>query len=227
MSTVDPATRPGDVPVVLTVARQLASGGAYIGQTVARRLNLQYIDRQLLTRASAALGVEDERSLEGLEERVTGVWPRIARALFVGAPDAPFVPPPPPNVHEADVLEVETQLIKEIAATTDCVIVGRGAAHVLRNHPGVIRVFVHAPRDVRVREAQRAYQLDDAGARRMVEQSDRNRAKFVQSLIGRSWTDACLYDLTVDTSVVPIDDAAELVTAVVEKHLRARRESSR
>jgi hypothetical protein len=42
------------LPVVLTVARQLASGGAYIGQRVARRLNLQYVDRELLTRASAA-----------------------------------------------------------------------------------------------------------------------------------------------------------------------------
>jgi hypothetical protein len=66
----------------------------------------------------------------------------------------------------------------------------------------------------RLRAAQRAYDLGEAAARRMVEQSDRNRAKFVQSLRGRSWTDACLYDLTVDTSIVPIDDAADLIATV-------------
>jgi cytidylate kinase len=211
------------VPVVLTISRQLASGGSYIGQSVARRLNLQYVDRELLRRASVVLGVEDERTIESLEERAGGFWPGMVRALFVGAPDARFVPPPPPNLAEGDVLEVETGLIKEIAATTDCVIVGRGAPHVLRDHGGVIRVFVHAPREVRVREAQRVYELGEADARRMVEQSDRNRARFVHSLIGRSWTDACLYDLTLDTSVVPIDDAAGLVAAVVEKRLRERR----
>jgi cytidylate kinase len=153
---------------------------------------------------------------------VSSVWPRIARALFVGAPDAPFVPPPPPNVHERDVLDVETRLIKEIAATTDCVIVGRGAAHLLRNHAGVIRVFVHAPRETRVHEAQRIYHLDEAAARRMVEQSDQNRARFVQSIVGCPWTHACLYDLTVDTSVVPVDEAADFIAAVVGKRLRER-----
>jgi cytidylate kinase len=222
VTPVKPAGPPERVPVVLAISRQLAAGGAYIGQSVARRLSLQYVDRDLLTRAAAALGVADEQAIEALEERVGGIWPGIARALFVGAPDTAFVPPPPPNVHEADVLAVETRIIRDIASTTDCVIVGRGAAHLLRDHAGVIRVFVHAPREMRIREAQRVYSLSEPDARQMVAQSDRNRAKFVQSIVGRLWSDACLYDLTVDTSVVPIDDAAAFITTIIEKRLEER-----
>jgi hypothetical protein len=64
------------------------------------------------------------------------------------------------------------------------------------------------------------YGVEPAEARRMLEQSDRDRAKFVESMTGRSWTDACLYDLTVDTSVIPIELATDLIVSV----LRARME---
>lgn len=76
----------------------------------------------------------------------------------------------------------------------------------------MIRVFVHAPERRRISEVARVYGLKEADARQMAQRSDRNRARFVQSLIGRSWTDACLYDLTLDTSIVPIELAAELIT---------------
>jgi hypothetical protein len=56
---------------------------------------------------------------------------------------------------------------------------------VVQGRDNVIRIFVHAPKPIRIAEVQRVYRLD-AAARQMVERSDRNRAEFVQSLIGRS-----------------------------------------
>jgi len=206
-------------PIVLTISRQIASGGAYIGQTVARRLGLKYLDREILQRAAAALGCDDERSLEALEERAGGLWSAIARTMFIGVPDAPFTPPPPPDLSEGDVLEIETRIIREIASRESAVIVGRGAPHLLRDYDNVIRVFVHAPEPMRVAEVQRTYGLDESQARQMVHRSDRNRAGFVHALIGRSWTDACLYDLTVDTSIVRVDLAAELIATVVRERM--------
>lgn len=206
-------------PVVVAISRQIASGGAYIGQSVANRLQLKYVDREILQRAAEALGAEDEKAIEALEERRPGAWAGIARALFVGAPDTPFVPPPPPHVHEGVVLAVETRIICEIAERESSVIVGRGAAHVLPHRPGIIRVFLHAPVRVRVKELQRAYQLSEADAKQLVQRSDKNRAGFVQSITGRSWTDSCLYDLCVDTSVVAHDAAAALIVAVAGHYL--------
>ena len=200
--------------MVVTISRQLASGGAYIGQRLAQRLGYRYVDRDILTQAAAALGLDDERSLEHLEEQAPGWWDRIARVIGVGPPDAPFVPPPPP-VDEGVVLEAETGIIRAIADREDAVIVGRGAPHVLQGRDRVFRVFIHAPKDLRTAEVERVYKLDAAAARAMVERSDRNRARFVQSLVQRPWTDACLYDLAVDTSRIAPDLVVELRVSAV------------
>lgn len=156
--------------MVVTISRQLASGGAYIGQRLAQRLGYRYVDREILTQAAAALGLDDERPLEHLEEQAPGWWDRIARVIGVGPPDAPFVPPPPP-VNEGIVLEAETQIIRAIADREDAVIVGRGAPLILQGRDRVFRVFIHAPKDFRTAEVERVYKLDVAAARAMVERS--------------------------------------------------------
>lgn len=207
-------------PVVLAIARQLGSGGAFIGQSVARRLGMKYVDREILQEACAQLGTADEAAVEAFEERPDTLWSRIARFVVAGAPDAPYVPPPP-KINEGKVAEVEGRIIQEIAAREDAVIVGRGAAHILSGRPHVVRVFVHAPEPFRVAEAQRAYNLDLDDAREMVRRSDYDRARFVERLTGRSWIDATLFDLTVDKSLVSIELASEMVArAVAERRAR-------
>jgi cytidylate kinase len=200
--------------LIVTISRQLASGGAYIGQALAKRLSIRYVDREVLRHAADLLGVADERDVEALEERAGGLWARISRGIAIGPPDAPFVPPPPPALDEADVLEAETRIIRDIAAHEDAVFVGRGAAHILRG-PDVIRIFVHAPEDVRVAEVSKSYGLHESAARSMVQRSDRDRSRFVRSLVGRQWTDTCLYDLALDTSIVPRDLVIDLILSVV------------
>src|SRR5579871_6199389 len=101
-------------PVVLAISRQIASGGAYIGQAVARALDLRYVDREILQRAASELGV-DEQHVGVFEERARSFWSTIGRGLFAGAPDAPFVPPPPPGVQEGEVLDAERRVIRDIA----------------------------------------------------------------------------------------------------------------
>ena len=179
------------------------------------RLGFRYVDREILKEAAALLGLEDESRAEPLDEQATGLWRRIARAVAVGPPDAPFVPPPPPTFDAGDLLDAQVRIIQEIAARESAVIVGRGAPHVLHGRDHIVRVFVHAPKDRRIAEVERTYRIDAAAAREMVERSDRDRARFVQSLTKRVWTDACLYDLTIDTSVIAPDLAIDLLVSAV------------
>src|SRR5262249_7531292 len=109
----------------------------------------------------------------------------------------------------------EIGIIRAVAERGNAVIVGRGAPHVLHGRDSIFRVFVHAPAAYRVAQAQRVYHIDEDAAREMVERSDRGRSRFVLSLAGRPWTDACLYDLTVDTSRIGPDSVVELLTKTV------------
>ncbi len=206
------------MPLIIAISRQLAAGGSYIGQEVARRLGIRYVDREILEQAARLLGVED-RNVELLEEHVASFWTRTMFAM--GPPDAPYTPPPPPRVDEAEVFEAECRVIREVARRSDAVIVGRGSWYVLRGHPGLLRLFVHAPEALRVRRARETYRLrDDDEAWDMVRRSDARRGRFVQTLTGREWSDASLYDLALDTGEIGLDAAADLVTTMAAPRVR-------
>ncbi len=208
--------------VVLAISRQLGSGGSYIGQGVARRLGLKYVDKEILQRAAEMLGRQDD-DLEHLEERVATGWERITRHLSIGPPDAFFVPPrPASSVYEEDLFRIERQVIRQIASRENCVIVGRAGSFVLREHPGVVRLFVHAPEAWRVELLMKSMtgrsreELSD-----LVRRTDRDRARFVQAVCGCDWSNACHYDMTIDPARLGLDSAVDLVTTVVQNRMKA------
>jgi cytidylate kinase len=169
---------------ILAISRQLGSGGALIGHTVACRLGLRYADRDILHGAALALGVEDT-AVEPLEERVEGFWERIGHMFALGGPLGPYIPPPIPMFDQADLFAQEQRIIREIASRENAVIVGRGAAHVLRDHPGLISIFVYAPESVRVSRVMKTFRLGDIGeTTTLVKRSDQQRAAFVEALTG-------------------------------------------
>ncbi len=206
--------------VVLTVSRQMGAGGSYIGQKVASALHLKYVDREILQEAARLLGAEDS-SLERLEERVAGVWVRMTRHLSFGPPDALFTPPNPATaVYEEELFRVERQIMRQIASRENCVIIGRASSMVLREHPGVIRVFVHAPEAWRVENMISLGGQQRQGLRELIRRSDQDRARFVQAVCGCNWMDACHYDLCIQTALVGLDRAADIVKAAVEMRMR-------
>ncbi len=208
--------------VVLAVSRQLGSGGSYIGQGVAHRLRLKYVDREILKQAAALLGREDE-DLEQLEERVANAWVRLTRHLSLGPPDALFTPPrPASSVYEEELFRIERQVIREIASRESCVIIGRASSFVLRDHPGVVRLFVHAPEGWRVDTLMRSMETTDRRAvHDLVRRTDRDRANFVHVVCGCDWSNACHYDLTINPAEIGLDNAVDLVATVVKNRLES------
>ncbi len=79
-------------PVVITIARQLGSGGSYIGRSVARRLGFNYVDRQILEQAARELGVE-EAEIADRDGRLQGFWEKTLASFAMGAPVVTYNPP--------------------------------------------------------------------------------------------------------------------------------------
>jgi len=200
---------------LVAISRQVGAGGAYIGQALSRQLDIRYVDREILQEAARILG-RDDRELESLEERVSSLWDRMAAVLSWGAPEAAYVPPPIPTLHEEDLFSVESGIIREVAAREDAVFVGRAATWVLRDTPGVVTVFLHAPEPLRVQRVMGDYHLtDESSARDLVRRSDQQRSRFLQSLTGGSWFNLSHYHLTIDTGAVSLDEATEVICRLV------------
>jgi CMP/dCMP kinase len=210
------------VSTIITISRQVGAGGALLGRAVATRLGFQYADRDILDAAARVLEASAD-DLQDLEERTEGFWNRVGHMFVRGTVDVPYVIPWPPMVAEPELFSVETAVVREIAARGDAVIVGRGAAYTLAGHPGLFRLFLHAPVQSRIDRVVEEYHLPDvAAAAEMVARFDQQRARFVHALTGRDWCDAALYDLSLNTAVVDLDDAVDVTVDLVNRLCASR-----
>ncbi len=203
--------------VIVTIARQLGSGGTFIGKQVGKLLGIKYIDREILHQVAEILH-ESEKNLSDREERLSTFWERMARAFCYGVPEAGYVPPPLRPIPDEELFAVEKMTIRKITEGCSAVLVGRAGFHILRDRPNIVNVFIHAPRDFRVRRIMELYGIPDAGqAREMIEDSDRQRKEFVKSMTGLEWTDALNYHLSIDSSLVGFSTAAEMIQPLADK----------
>jgi cytidylate kinase len=205
----------GTPAIVVAISRQKGSGGGHIGQVVAERRGLRYIDGAMLRDASEYLLVHDP-NLERVEERIDTWWTTMAGAIAMGGMSGLGMLPMD-TVREAEVARVERRIIEEIAERHASVIVGRGAGHLLKGRLGVVRIFLHAPETWRIERVAQHTGVPQAKAREAVRNSDRNRAGFIRALTGTDWTDARQYDLAIDTAAVGIEVATDLVLRLVSE----------
>lgn len=207
---------------VVTIGREFGAGGEAVGRLVAASLGAEFLDRSLMEEAGRRLGLSSDE-VETLDEQPGSLLDRLlsrlgAAGIDVAGPSqaAAWVPPfadPAFDPRQA-VVDITRQLIKEAAAGGNCVVVGRAAGFVLRDHEGATHVFLRAPEADRVRWAMAFYRLGEEQARRRVRQTDANRAAYVRQIYGHDWSHPSHYDLVLDTARLGHPTAAEAIAAV-------------
>jgi cytidylate kinase len=212
--------------VAITVSKQMGSGGSYIGYLVAGQLGFKYVDREILRQAAARLGT-DAGLLESHDERSCSIIEKVVAGFTFGTPETAYVPPINRPVYDKDLFAVESRIMQEIVDRHNAVIAGRAGFYVLGKRKGVIRLFIHAPLEFRVKRVMQVQRIAEAKeATSTVEESDRRRAKYVKDMVGADWTDARNYHLCIDSSVVGFPASAEMIIKLVEKKIRADDENA-
>jgi cytidylate kinase len=201
--------------VTIAISRQRGSGGSYVGRLVADRLNLRYIDRELLRHAAEYLSTHQEAKPASAPVS----WlERLGHTIGLGTADAGYTPPSSDVVYEGALFEIERRLMLEIAAEGNAVLVGRGAAQSLKGRSGVISVFLHAPAAWRAERVRAVYGMDSRSAEGIVRDSDRDRARFIRALCGNDWADVHGYDLAVDVATLEHETTAALIVQAAAVH---------
>jgi cytidylate kinase len=205
---------------VLTLARQTGCGASHIGSRVAKRLGATFVDRQLLTLTAAGLGRE-ENEIEDRDERLSTRWEKLLSAFSgfsIGPPEAPYTPEPVHPMSDEELFETQSRILHQLAHEQDCVIVGRGGSWVLRDVPGHLPIFLHAPLEWRVtRLCASGVAKSGREARQIIEHSDACRNQFLRKVASRDWAEATQYFLTVDTSRAGLDGTVDLIVDFVER----------
>jgi cytidylate kinase len=201
----------------ITISRQLGCGGSYIGQVIATRLGVKYVDREVLRLAAQEFGC-DEEAVAARRERIASFWERIFGGLTFGTPDAPYTPPPLRNFTDRELFEKQTEILKRIAHNNDCVVAGWAGVYVLPRHAGSFSVFCHAPQSFRVKRFMELYKSHTREeARAILVESDEMRKQYFLAMTGHDWARAENYDLSINTGLYPLDDIAELIIQLAER----------
>lgn len=203
---------------VVTIGRQFGSGGRILGKTVAKKLGIDYYDKELLFEAAKKAGVSEEFFKKSDEK-----FPKFLNGIFsfsMGYNPYTFYAGST-SISDDNLYRAMSELIHSLAEKSSCVIVGRSADYVLRDHPRCINVFVHAPIEERVKRIMaRGDSLTPQQARSLAEKTNKLRANYYNFYTDKTWGDAKTYDLTIDSSQMPMDDVAEVVCEYVRRRLK-------
>lgn len=185
---------------VITVARETGSGGHNITRKLSEALGVPYYDRDLLRKASEFSGIH-ERLFGAADERI-GLKEMLSAAEKVYTGEV--LPPDSDDFTSTrNLFSFQAKIIKELAETESCIILGRCANYLLADRKDVLRVFIHAPLEAR-EERVASYSLawSPREVTKYIRLEDKRRASYYRYYTGEEWRDAAGYDLSLDSSVL-------------------------
>jgi cytidylate kinase len=200
-------------PFVITISRQLGSGGAYLGQRLALCLNALYLDHEIVHHAAQELKIPEEH-IAVRDEKVTSNWQSILQSIAYSN-TWQYAPPSLDILNDNDLYNVESEFIRRIAAERNAVIVGRGGHYVLRQHPRCLNVFLHAGSDFRMKRVEEVYHVPSQKALKLMCSVDQERARYLKALTGQDWLDSRQYHLSLDTSAIGLEKTEQIILEVL------------
>ena len=200
---------------IITIARRYGSGGRTIGRALASALHVDFYDRKLLRLASDASGIHEQ--LFGQVDETPSLRMLISAAKKVEVGDV--LPPDSDGfISNENLFNYQAKVIRELAKQHSCVIIGRCADYILRDFENVVRVYIHAPKEVCVRQIMHLNDMDKKEARREMELTDKRRAAYYRYFTGKDWMDANNYDLCLNSSTL----GREKCITLLQEYLRIR-----
>ncbi len=205
--------------MLITISRQYGAGGSVVAAKVAAALGWRVVDNELVERVAARAGLAPEEVADR-EERVPTFIERLAQTIVAATPEL-VVPPEAggtvAGLAEADLVRITERVVEEIAREGRVVLVGRAAPAVLARERDALHVQLVAPREDRIRIAAERLGASAEDAARVVDDTDKMRARYHREYYRRDWTDPLNYHMVLNTGALGIEGAADLIVARAEK----------
>lgn len=192
---------------IITISREFGSGGRELGRRLAEQLKIAYYDQEIVSEIARRTELS-ERYIRAVEER----QPPFSFPLHIGRS---FYPAPNPAwEQQMTVYQEQSQIIREMASKSDCIIVGRCADYVLRDR-NPLRLFVYADMDSRMKrcreQAPAGENLTDRELRQKINDINKNRARYYEFLTGKTWSDTLNYDICLNTTRRSVEELVPMI----------------
>lgn len=196
---------------IITIGRQYGSGGRVIGQKLAQEYQIPFYDKDLLKKAAQESGFCEEL-FENYDEKPTTsfLYSIVMDPYAMGYNSNSFELPLNHKVFLA-VFDV----IKQIANEGPCVIVGRCADYALADYNNLLKVFICADMEDRMKRVQELYDVPESKVKEQISRIDKQRSSYYNYYTNKKWADIKSYDLSVNTSQFGVDGTIDLIKRAI------------
>ena len=196
-------------PLIITVGRSYGAGGRPVAKGLADRLGIPYYDKEILTGTAERLGL-DPRFVESTDEKSAAALSTYQAPTSMG------------GAGELDNLQqrigrTQREVIESMAGKGSCVIIGRSADLILRDHFNVLSIFITMPYEKRVKLVMEREKLSEKEARRMISQIDHERSSNYNEMSDSDWDASESYDICLDLYKLGTDGAVDMIETIVKK----------
>ena len=195
---------------IVTISRQFGSGGRTVGHLVAEALNIPFYDKELVEHVALESGFAPKFVEEHGEHS-----PGKTLLSYAFAPQG--IPGVMNGMSTADFLwHIQCSTILQLADKGPCVIVGRNADYILKDRKDVLHTYIHADTDFRADRIVRLYGESEKSPIARLQEKDKRRKVNYQHYTGRTWGDANNYDISLNTAIIGVEKAAEIIINIVK-----------
>lgn len=198
---------------IITIGREFGSGGREVGKRIAEELGIAYYDNEIITGIAQRTELAEEYVHQIIENKPIHYYPITVGQSFNNTIN--------PLAQKTGAIYAEqSNVIREMAQTSDCVIVGRCADFILRDLKP-LRLYIYADMPSRIarcrKKGDHGEGMSDRRLAREIRRIDKDRAKYYSFFTGQKWGDRCNYDLCINTSSASIQDIVSAIIGMLEK----------
>ncbi len=193
---------------IITISRQIGSEGTFIAKHVAEQLGMSFVDKQDIEKVMHEYGFS---GFDEVYDTLPTFWERF-------------------DHHRYRTIDFLLEVMRAFSKVGNVVLLGRGGFGLLQGYTDVLNVRIKAPLQLRVQRKQAERGGTEAQARAALIEQDLVRASFVQSDLQYNQNDTSMFDLVIDTGIVPPETAVLWISDAYQqlmKHPRIDAKTSR
>ena len=196
---------------IITINRELGSGGRTVGRKLAEKLGVEYYDKAVIKALQERynLSVEQIEHLKGQEQ---GWWAEFKRKMTFSEAEYELNQT---GIETEDIFRAEVEVLKAIAKEESCVIAGRSAFYIFRDNPNHLSIFIQASMPCRVARVAREQNMSKEEARMTIEKVDQMRENYIHDQTGLSRYDTRNYQLVLNMDELTEDDAVNIILTYI------------
>jgi len=204
---------------VITINRQFGAGGHEVGDLLAKRLGVKIIDKEVAQAIAKKFEMTQEE-FDKIDYRKPSWWEEFSMFYSPFASVGSQRTTVDKAVTSRQMYIEQTNLLKKLAEEESCIVIGRCAFHIFKDHPHCVRIFVHGSEQYRLKHAMDYFKVSEEEARRMMEDTDKKRYDYIKKYTGTSGFDLRNFDFTFNADVLSIEEMADIVYNYISKKLK-------